>query len=132
MRPALPRLLPLAAALFLAACDRDPAPAPPASPAPVASPAPAPVANPAPALPPPPAAAPAPPPAPPSSSPVPTSPTAATPPPPTPKVTPPMLQVGDPAPAFRVLDHTGQERSLADFQGKRVILWFFPKALTGG
>ena len=40
--------------------------------------------------------------------------------------------VGKPAPAFRLKDHTGQERALADFRGKRVVLWFYPKANTGG
>ena len=40
--------------------------------------------------------------------------------------------VGKQAPAFRLKDHTGQERTLAEFQGKRVVLWFFPKANTGG
>ena len=40
--------------------------------------------------------------------------------------------VGQPAPAFRLKDHTGRERTLAEFKGKRVVLWFFPKANTGG
>lgn len=40
--------------------------------------------------------------------------------------------VGKPAPAFRLKDHTGKERTLAEFKGKRVVLWFFPKANTGG
>jgi peroxiredoxin Q/BCP len=43
-----------------------------------------------------------------------------------------MLQAGSPAPDFRVMDHTGNERSLADFAGKRVVLWFYPKADTPG
>jgi hypothetical protein len=43
-----------------------------------------------------------------------------------------MLKVGDPAPAFKAKDHTGQTRSLADYRGKRVVLWFYPKASTGG
>ena len=30
------------------------------------------------------------------------------------------------------MDHTGNERSLADFAGKRVVLWFYPKADTPG
>jgi len=45
---------------------------------------------------------------------------------------PKMLQAGSPAPEFRVMDHTGNERSLADFAGKRVVLWFYPKADTPG
>ncbi len=43
-----------------------------------------------------------------------------------------MLDVGQPAPDFRVKDHTGRERTLAEFRGKRVVLWFYPKADTPG
>ena len=43
-----------------------------------------------------------------------------------------MLKEGTPAPDFRVPDHTGRERSLADFAGKNLILWFYPKADTPG
>lgn len=43
-----------------------------------------------------------------------------------------MLKKGDVAPAFRVKDHTGAEVSLADQKGKRVVLWFYPKADTPG
>jgi len=51
----------------------------------------------------------------------------------TPPPEPPMSAiVGKPAPAFRLKDQTGQERTLAEFKGKRVVLWFFPKANTGG
>ena len=45
---------------------------------------------------------------------------------------PKMLKPGDAAPAFKVSDHTGKERTLAEFKGKRVVLWFFPKADTPG
>ena len=45
---------------------------------------------------------------------------------------PTMLNVGDPAPNFTVQDHTGATRSLSDFRGKNVVLWFFPKADTPG
>ena len=45
---------------------------------------------------------------------------------------PKLLAPGDPAPDFSVLDHTGATRSLADFRGKRVLLWFYPKADTPG
>ena len=45
---------------------------------------------------------------------------------------PKMLQAGSSAPDFRVMDHLGNERSLADFAGKRVVLWFYPKADTPG
>ncbi|MCC7139866.1 MAG: redoxin domain-containing protein [Planctomycetes bacterium] len=43
-----------------------------------------------------------------------------------------MPQVGDPAPAFRVKDQTGRERTLEEFRGRRVVLWWFPKASTPG
>jgi peroxiredoxin Q/BCP len=43
-----------------------------------------------------------------------------------------MLKVGDPAPDFEVTDHTGRRRKLSDFRGKKVVLWFFPKADTPG
>ena len=45
---------------------------------------------------------------------------------------PKMLAVGDPAPAFDVLDHTGARRRLSDYRGKHVVLWFYPKADTPG
>jgi peroxiredoxin Q/BCP len=40
--------------------------------------------------------------------------------------------VGKPAPVFRLHDQTGAERTLAEYRGKRVVLWFYPKASTGG
>jgi peroxiredoxin Q/BCP len=43
---------------------------------------------------------------------------------------PKLLAVGTLAPAFEVRDHTGVVRRLADYRGKRVILWFYPKAST--
>ena len=43
-----------------------------------------------------------------------------------------MLKVGDQAPDFKAKDHTGKDRTLAEFRGKRVVLWFYPKAATGG
>jgi thioredoxin-dependent peroxiredoxin len=43
-----------------------------------------------------------------------------------------MLKTGDAAPEFRVQDHTGHERTLSEFKGKRVLLWFYPKADTPG
>jgi len=45
---------------------------------------------------------------------------------------PKMLAVGDPAPSFDVLDHTGARRRLSDYRGKTVVLWFYPKADTPG
>jgi thioredoxin-dependent peroxiredoxin len=43
-----------------------------------------------------------------------------------------MLKEGDKAPDFRVPSDEGKEISLADFRGKNVILYFFPKANTPG
>jgi peroxiredoxin Q/BCP len=43
-----------------------------------------------------------------------------------------MLKVGDKAPDFEVLDHESRKVSLKSFKGKRVILWFYPKADTPG
>ncbi len=43
-----------------------------------------------------------------------------------------MLSIGDKAPEFRLTTADGSEVSLADFRGKRAILYFFPKALTPG
>ena len=43
-----------------------------------------------------------------------------------------MLTVGSPAPDFSVNDHNGNATSLKDFRGKKVILWFYPKADTPG
>jgi len=45
---------------------------------------------------------------------------------------PKLLKVGAPAPAFEVVDHTGVTRRLADYRGKRLLLWFYPKADTPG
>jgi peroxiredoxin Q/BCP len=42
------------------------------------------------------------------------------------------LKVGDKAPEFTLQADDGSEVSLADFRGKRVVLYFFPKALTPG
>jgi len=43
-----------------------------------------------------------------------------------------MLKVGDPAPDFRLTDDQGKEVSLSDFRGKRVLVYFYPKANTPG
>ena len=45
---------------------------------------------------------------------------------------PTMLKVGDAAPEFTVKDHTGATRSISDYRGKNVVLWFYPKAATPG
>jgi len=43
-----------------------------------------------------------------------------------------MLETGTAAPDFSVKDHHGKTVSLKDFLGKKVILWFYPKADTPG
>lgn len=43
-----------------------------------------------------------------------------------------MLVVGTLAPDFTVKTHKGDTVSLKDFKGKKVILWFYPKADTPG
>jgi len=45
---------------------------------------------------------------------------------------PQMLAVGSQAPDFTVTAHDGSTVRLADFHGKKVVLWFYPKANTGG
>ena len=42
------------------------------------------------------------------------------------------LEVGAKAPAFKVLDQDGKKVSLADYKGKKVILYFYPAASTPG
>ncbi|WP_241623004.1 thioredoxin-dependent thiol peroxidase [Rosenbergiella australiborealis] len=42
------------------------------------------------------------------------------------------LQVGDSAPQFTLLDQDGEEVSLSDFSGERVLVYFYPKAMTPG
>ena len=43
-----------------------------------------------------------------------------------------VLKPGDPAPEFDTTDHTGKPISLKNLRGKKVVLWFFPKADTPG
>lgn len=43
-----------------------------------------------------------------------------------------MLPVGKQAPDFEVQNHLGKTIKLKDFLGKKVILWFYPKADTPG
>ncbi|CAH8202880.1 thiol peroxidase [Vibrio aestuarianus] len=42
------------------------------------------------------------------------------------------LTAGTPAPAFSLLDQDGNTVSLADFSGKKVLFYFYPKAMTPG
>ena len=43
-----------------------------------------------------------------------------------------MLEQGTTAPSFSVKDHNGNTVSLTDFAGKKIVLWFYPKADTPG
>ena len=43
-----------------------------------------------------------------------------------------MLETGSLAPDFLVHDDEGNRRSLRDFAGKTLVLWFYPKADTPG
>lgn len=42
------------------------------------------------------------------------------------------LETGATAPAFTLLDADGHEVSLSDFAGKRVVVYFYPAAMTPG
>ncbi|MBT1449591.1 thioredoxin-dependent thiol peroxidase [Glaciecola sp. XM2] len=42
------------------------------------------------------------------------------------------LKAGDKAPSFSLQDHNGEQVNLADYQGKKVIVYFYPKAMTPG
>ena len=43
-----------------------------------------------------------------------------------------MLKQGDKAPDFSLLDQDGRTVSLADFRGRKVLVYFYPKADTPG
>ena len=43
-----------------------------------------------------------------------------------------MLNIGDKAPNFTLPNQDEESVSLSDFKGKKVVLWFFPKASTPG
>ena len=43
-----------------------------------------------------------------------------------------MFEVGTKAPNFTLPDQDAKDVSLSDFAGKKVVLWFFPKASTPG
>jgi peroxiredoxin len=45
---------------------------------------------------------------------------------------PRMLNIGEKAPAFDTTDQHGHRVRLEDFRGRKVVLWFFPKANTSG
>ena len=42
------------------------------------------------------------------------------------------LQIGDTAPNFKSIDQAGNSISLADYKGKKLVLFFYPKASTPG
>ena len=44
----------------------------------------------------------------------------------------PSLVVGDMAPEFTLEDQNGKQISLKDFRGKKVVVYFYPKAMTPG
>ena len=43
-----------------------------------------------------------------------------------------MLQIGTKAPAFEGMDENGNRVKLADFAGKKLVLYFYPKDSTPG
>ncbi len=43
-----------------------------------------------------------------------------------------MINIGDKAPEFTLKDKNGNEVSLSDFKGKKVVLYFYPKDNTPG
>ena len=43
-----------------------------------------------------------------------------------------MLETGTKAPEFTLPDQNGEMRSLADYRGQKVILYFYPKDMTSG
>jgi len=43
-----------------------------------------------------------------------------------------MLNIVDKAPDFTLPDQNGDNVSLKNYSGRKVVLWFFPKASTPG
>ena len=43
-----------------------------------------------------------------------------------------MLEIGTKAPDFTLSDQNGTEHSLKDFQGKKIVIYFYPKDNTPG
>jgi len=43
-----------------------------------------------------------------------------------------MLKEGTKAPEFSLEDQDGNTVSLSDFDGQKVLIWFYPKASTPG
>lgn len=42
------------------------------------------------------------------------------------------LKVGDKAPAFSLLDQSGKKAKLSDYKGRKVLVYFYPRADTPG
>lgn len=42
------------------------------------------------------------------------------------------LRIGDKAPAFTLKDQNGKDVSLSDYQGRNVVVYFYPRAMTPG
>lgn len=42
------------------------------------------------------------------------------------------LKAGDNAPSFKGLDQNGNEHKLSDYKGKKLVVFFYPKASTPG
>jgi len=42
------------------------------------------------------------------------------------------LEIGDTAPNFKALDEQGNSIKLSDYKGKKLVLFFYPKASTPG
>ena len=43
-----------------------------------------------------------------------------------------MLSIGSNAPEFQLIDQDGNTVNIKDFEGQKVLLWFYPKASTPG
>ena len=43
-----------------------------------------------------------------------------------------MLAIGTKAPDFTLPDQNGENHALSDYRGRKVILYFYPKDMTGG
>lgn len=43
-----------------------------------------------------------------------------------------MLEIGTKAPDFTLEDQNGEKHSLSDYEGKKVVLYFYPKDNTPG
>ena len=43
-----------------------------------------------------------------------------------------MLKIGDKAPTFNLPDQAGEQVRLSGFKGRKVLIFFYPKALTSG